>query len=158
MISILYFTLPFFLTLGLAAIALKYSLQFLFWVFGWPNHATPSPAKGVSWLKPSPADILFCLASLAAMNLTMYWLPIYYWTTYTSCGDDRDGGLLFPALVFCPFSWILGVIFYIQVWRQDLAPLSKHCWAFRVAASTLLLVVLSTVVPQIKTWNMLFGI
>ncbi|HSY43336.1 MAG TPA: hypothetical protein VK811_05455, partial [Candidatus Acidoferrum sp.] len=45
-----------------------------------------------NWKKITPADILFRLGALAACDLVQCWLPIYYWTTYTPSGDERDGG------------------------------------------------------------------
>src|SRR5258705_9775 len=77
-----------------------------------PNLATSSSSPFYRWWHLAPPDILFRLASLTVLNLVLYWMPIYYWTTYQSCGDDRDGGVLFPSMVLCPLSWILGGFCY----------------------------------------------
>src|SRR5688500_13343710 len=98
---------PLFLGLAIVAVVLNYTLRLLFRVGHIPNYASASPSGRLSWTKPAAPDILFRLASLAALDLVLYWRPIYYWTTYSPSGDDRDGGLLFYAMAFCPVSWIL---------------------------------------------------
>src|SRR5690349_4831445 len=71
----------------------------------WFQRTMPSFfGTSTSWLRLAPPDILFRLGALAAGNLVLFWLPIYYWTTYRGSGDERDGGLLFPSLGFCPVS------------------------------------------------------
>src|SRR5437870_13006410 len=90
---------PLFLALALVAIALKYCLQLLFRLMHLPNYATASPSGIHSWTNLAPPDILFRLASLGALILVLYWLPIYYWTTYTPSGDERDRGLLFYSIL-----------------------------------------------------------
>ena len=139
---------PLLLGLALFAVVLNYSLRFLFRLVRVPNYASASPSGILSWTRLAPPDILFRLASLAALNLVLYWLPIYYWTTYTPSGDDRDGGVLFYSMVVCPVSWVLGAFCYAQAWR--IRETVRHRAAFYAASSLLLLVVLSTLIPQVQ--------
>ena len=139
---------PLLLALALVAVVLNYTLRFLFRLMHVQNYASASPSGLLSWTRLAPPDILFRLASLAALNLALYWLPIYYWTTYTPSGDDRDGGVLFYSMAFCPVSWVLGGLCYAQTWR--VRETVGHREAFYVASSLLLLVVLSTLIPQVQ--------
>jgi hypothetical protein len=102
--------------------------------------------NSTSWLRLAPPDILFRLGALAAGNLVLFWLPIYYWTTYQGSGDERDGGVLFPSLGFCPVSWVLGGICFLQVWRTPQPVSPRYRLAYRLGATLLMLVVLSTLV------------
>jgi hypothetical protein len=148
-IGILFFALPTFLGLSLIAIILKYVLQFLFKILHVPNFSTAFPSGFLSWRKLAPPDILFRLAFLAALNLLLYWVPIYYWSTYED-SDDRSGFVLMYALAFCPVSWILAVLCYIQACRSHSSLSARSRPAFFIVSSLLLLIVLSTVIPQMK--------
>ena len=99
---------PLFLTLALATAGIWLVLKLFLGFLEIPNYTTSSPSPFYRWWHLAPADILFRLASLAALNLVLYWMPIYYWTTYQPSGDERDGGVLGPAMVLSPLSWILG--------------------------------------------------
>lgn len=145
---LLSFCAPVFLGLALVAIILKHALLFLFRLTHVPNYTSASPSGLLSWVRLAPPDILFRLASLAALNLVLYWLPIYYWTTYTPSGDERDGGVLFYSMGFCPVSWLLAGLCYAQAWR--IRHSVRHRVPFYFASSVLLLVVLSTVIPQVQ--------
>jgi hypothetical protein len=145
-LMLLSFCAPVFLLLALVAVILKYALQFVFRLMHIPNYASASPSGLLSWRRPAPPDILFRLAFLAALNLVLYWLPIYYWTTYPPSGDDRDGGVLFFSMAVCPVSWVLGGLCYIQAWR--VRQTVQYRVGFYVASSVLLLIVLSTLIPQ----------
>lgn len=147
---LLFWCAPVLLMLALAAIILKYALRFLFRLMHVSNRTIGTSPGLYSWTRLAPPDILFRLASLAALNLILYWLPIYYWTTYTPSGDDRDGGVLFYSMVFCPMSWVLGGLCYVQVWRVHQTISARYRVAFYVACSLLLLVILSTLVPQVR--------
>lgn len=150
-IGILFFVLPTFLGLTLVAIILKYILHFLFKMLHVPNFSTASSSEPASWRKPSPPDTLFRLAFLAALNLVLYWMPIYYWTTYPAGDDDRSGFALMYALAFCPVSWILGVVYYIQAWRNRSSSRSARSRnAFLIPCSLLLVIILSTLIPQVS--------
>ncbi len=139
---------PLLLSLALYAVAMAYALRFVCRMARIPNYATSSPSGILSWSRLAPADILFRLASLAALNVVLYWLPIYYWTTYEPSGDERDGDVLFFSMVVCPITWILGVFCYGQAWRNR--ETFHHSTPIRVTASLLLLTVLSTLIPQVK--------
>ncbi|MEY2466686.1 MAG: hypothetical protein QOD03_1207 [Verrucomicrobiota bacterium] len=145
---LLYVCAPVLVGLSLVAVALNYMLRFLFRLMHVPNFTSANPTRLLSWMRLAPPDILFRLASLATLNLVLYWLPIYYWTTYTPSGDDRDGGVLSFSMLFCPVSWVLGGLCYAQVWR--VRQTVRHQAAFYVASSLLLLVVLSTLIPQVQ--------
>jgi hypothetical protein len=93
---------------------------------------------------------LFRLAFFAALNLVLYWMPIYYWTTYPAGDDDRSGMLLFYADGVCPVTWILGILYYSQAWRAHPFPNGRRRAAFYIISSLLLLIILSTVIPQVK--------
>ena len=142
--------LPVFLEVAFAAIVLKYALQLLFKLSHIPNYSTSSPSGLHYWRRPAPPDILFRLAALAALNLVLYWMPIYYWTTYAPSGDERDGGVLFPSMLICPLSWILGGLWYAEVWRHHQLVSPRYRAAFQITSALLLLVVLSTIIPQVQ--------
>ncbi|SPE50250.1 hypothetical protein SBV1_1080013 [Verrucomicrobia bacterium] len=65
----LLFSLPLFLELLLGAIVLKYALQFVFKLVHFPNYTSSCPSSFLSWTKLAPADVLFRLGFLAALNL-----------------------------------------------------------------------------------------
>jgi len=147
-IMLFYVCGPAFVLLASVAIIAKYALQLFFRLAHVPNYATASSSGLLSWTVLAPPDILFRLTFLAALNLVLYWLPIYYWTTYTPSGDDRDGGVLFFSMAACPVSWVLGGICYVHAWRVRRT--IRRRVAFYVVSSILLLVVLSTLIPQIQ--------
>lgn len=147
---LLYACLPIFGEAALVALVIGYVLKFVFRYAHIPNYATASPALLYQWWRLAPPDIVFRLAALAAMNLVIYWMPIYYWTTYEPSGDERDGGVLLPSMLLCPLTWILAGVCYIQVWRcwRSVAP--RYRTAFHVVSVLLLLTVLSTLIPQVQ--------
>lgn len=142
-------TFPILLTVTLSAAGIGFALKLLFRLTRRPNPATSSPSPIYRWWQLAPPDILFRLGSLAAVNLVLYWMPIYYWTTYQPCGDDRDGGVLFPAMAFCPLSWILAGFCYSQVWRSSVQVPRQYRIPFHLASAFLFLCVLSTLIPQV---------
>jgi hypothetical protein len=150
LLIVVYVCAPLLLGLAAVAVLLNYTLQFLFRLLHIPNRATGSPSGFFSWRRLAAPDILFRLASLAALNLVLYWLPIYYWTTYTPSGDDRDGAVLFYALGFCPVSWVLGGLCYAQAWR--IYQTVQYRAGFYAASSLFLLAVFSTLIPMIKLY------
>ncbi len=77
-------------------------------------------------------------------------MPVYYWTTYEPCGDDRDGGVLFPAIVLCPLSWVLAVVCYVQVWQTRRVTSRGWRMAFYILTSLLVALSLSTALPEIR--------
>jgi hypothetical protein len=119
----------------------------------WGGRAIPSFCAWSSWRNPAPADVFFRLASLAALSLTLYWFPVYYWTTYHSDGDDRGGYALFPALVFSPVSTVLAAVLYFQGWRRRPHLAGRKKWLFPAACTVLFLVALS---PSFFLWRALF--
>ena len=141
--------LPILIMAALWAAGIGFALKLLFKFTQIPNPATPSPSPFYRWWQLAPPDILFRLAFLAAVNLMLYWIPVYYWTTYQSCGDDRDGGVLFPSMLFCPLSWILGGFCYSQVWRSSVRVSREYRIPFHLASALLFLCVLSTLIPQV---------
>jgi hypothetical protein len=149
---VLRLSLPVLLGLLVLAVALNHVLQFLFKLVHWPNYSSASPSGPLSWTRLAPADILFRLAWLGALNLILYWLPVFYWTTYTPSGDERDGGVLFYSMAFCPASWVLGVLCYAQVWRARFAVSRRYRLGFCIASSMLLMVILSTCIPQVSAY------
>jgi hypothetical protein len=149
--SAVLFSLPLFLAFLLGGIVLKFGLQLIFKAVHLPNYTSASPSGLLTWTKLAPSDIVFRLASLAALNVVLYWLPVYYWTTYTPCGDDRDGMVLIYSDAFCPVSWILGGLCYAQIWRRNQEVASRYRLPFQFGSTLLLLIILSTVVPQIRT-------
>jgi hypothetical protein len=146
-------SLPAFFLLFVVAIILKYGLHFLFKLAHLPNYSTVAPSGILKWTKLSPPDILFRLATLAALNLVMYWFPIYYYTTYTHTNDDRAGGELVLSEVFCPVSWIIGAFCYAQAWRAYRMVSPRYRVAFHIAAALLFLLILSTLGPYIRFYS-----
>jgi len=134
---------------ALLAAGIGFGLKLFFKLANIPNVSTSSPSAFYSWWRLAPPDVLFRLTSLAAVNLVLYWMPIYYWTTYESCGDDRDGGVLFPSMVFCPLTWILGGFCYSQVWRSSADISRRYRILFQLVSALLFLAVLSTLIPQV---------
>lgn len=142
-------TFPILLTVTLWAAGIGFALKLLFRFTHIPNLSTASPSPFYGWWQLAPPDVLFRLAFLAAVNLVLYWLPIYYWTTYQPCGDDRDGGVLFPSMAICPLSWIVAGFCYSQVWRSSLRVSHSSRIPFHLASAILFLTVLSTLIPQV---------
>jgi hypothetical protein len=145
---LLYSCAPIFVQVAVVAVAVGYALKLLFRFSHIPNYVTASPAAYYQWRRLAPPDIIFRLASLAAINIVLYWMPVYYWTTYEPCGDDRDGSVLFPSMFLCPVTWVLAVLCYAQVWRcwRSIAP--RYRMAFHCTSVLLLLTALSTLIPQ----------
>jgi hypothetical protein len=148
--GILFSSLPFFVEVALAAAVIGCALKLLFRFSRIPNYATASPAAFYQWWRLAPPDIVFRLAALAALNLVLYWMPVYYWTTYEPSGDERDGGLLFPSMLFCPLSWVLAGLCYVQVWRPWHGVFPRYRVAFQIVSAILLVAALSTVIPQLQ--------
>lgn len=148
-IPILIDFIPDLLIVTLSAAGIGFGLKLLFRFTHIPNPATPSPSPFYLWWDLAPPDILFRLASLAAVNFILYWMPIYYWTTYQPCGDDRDGGVLFPSMLLCPLSWILGGFCYSQVWRSSARIPRPYRILFHLGSALLFFGVLSTLIPQV---------
>ena len=98
-------------------------------------------------LPKTAPDILLRLGFLSALNVVLYWLPVFYWTTYRSHADDLSRMLLIFALVICPLSWILGFVCYVQFWRIYRTASTRSRLAYCWAASLLFVVILSTVIP-----------
>lgn len=147
---LVYSCAPMFVQVAVAAVVIGYALKFLFRFSHFPNYVTASPAASYRWWRLAPPDIIFRLASLAAINLVLYWMPVYYWTTYEPSGDERDGGVLFPSMLLCPLTWILAGLCYAQVWCRWRSVAPRYRIAFHCVSVLLLLTVLSTLVPQVQ--------
>jgi hypothetical protein len=118
---------------------------------GWMRRVMPSFFdRSRRWRHLSPQDILFWLGFLAALDVVLFWLPLWYWTTYEPGGDDRSGMLLFPAMAVCPVSWVLGTICFWQVWRRHEALSPSSRLASRAAATAFMLVIFSTFVMFVR--------
>lgn len=96
--------------------------------------------------KAATPDILLRLGALAAINLVLCWLPIYYRTTYAPSGDDRDGFVLFPAMLICPISWGIGIFDFARGWKVGGKLSSSRRFAFFIASLVFLLAILSTAI------------
>jgi len=92
----------------------------------------------------SPADIVFRLATLAALNLLLFWYPVYYFTTYESGPDGREGLILIHLFWLCPASWVCGPYWYFQAWRR--CHVLRSPIIFRAVCTILLMIVMSTTV------------
>lgn len=100
-------------------------------------------SEGTARSHHSPGHLVFELAVLAAFTLELFWLPIFYWTTYESCGDDRDGFVLLPGLLFCVVGCMLGPARYVQAWRRSREISARYRLPFQATCTTLLAVALS---------------
>jgi hypothetical protein len=109
-------------------------------------HRDLPAVRGTSmrWWHLTPQDILFWLASFAALDLVVFWLPVFYFTTYEGSSDGNEGVLMFPATGICPASWVVGGICFWQVWRRHPALAPRHRLALRLVATLLMLIILST--------------
>jgi len=119
-----------------------------------PPIIRPRPKAVFSTNLPAK-DIVFRLAVLAVLSVELFWYPVYYFTTYESGPDGREGFILFYAFWFCPASWILGPLWYAQVWRRGVVV--RFRVAFRITCTLLLTVVLSTFVYlayRILAWKL----
>lgn len=149
-VGILMFSSPFLVVLIATALVLPPILGLVLRLARIPNYTIGTPAGISTWTRLAPSDIVFRLASLAAANLVLYWLPIYYSSTYTPSEDDRGGFALLPSIAFCPISWVLGILCYVQAWRGCQIVSPRYRVAFCITTSMLLLVILSTLIPQVR--------
>lgn len=69
----------------------------------------------------APSVLIFQLWAMAVLDTILYWVPIYYWSTYDPGNDDRSGPILFFAVVCCPFTWILALVCLVQTYRSGMA-------------------------------------
>ena len=97
-----------------------------------------------AWLHLRPMDIVFRLAALAGIDTVLFWLPIWYWTTYQPSNDDRAGIVLVFAVMFCPTSWILGVMCYMQVWTRCREVEPRYRSVFTIGTTLLFAIIFST--------------
>ena len=146
------FYTPIFGVLAIAVLFLPPILGLVLRLAHIPNYAIGTPAGVSRWTNLAPPDILFRLASLAAANLVLYWLPIYYSSTYAPSDDDRSGFVLIPSIAFCPVSWVLGALCYVQVWQCRQAVPTRYKLPFWIITSMLLLVILSTIIGQARLY------
>ena len=74
-------------------------------------------------------------------------MPIYFWTTYEPTGDGRDGVLLIFGKYFCPTSWVVGLVCFVQTYRSGMVmSLRKRVVFWRVAFIPLA-AIFSTLLP-----------
>ena len=95
--------------------------------------------KSTVKVQRSPAYLVLQLAVLAVGVMALFWLPVIYWATYEPSGDERDGPLLFPGLLFCIVACLLSPGLYLCAWRRS-REMPQHQLSICAASSALLLI------------------
>jgi hypothetical protein len=78
-----------------------------------------SPQQAILPKSLPPQDIVFRLAALAAFNMILFWLPIYYMARHDE-PDDRRGIILIVPLTVCLVACFPTSKLYVQAWRREL--------------------------------------
>lgn len=111
----------------------------------WIQGMFPSYSSSASWFQLRPPDILFRLASLAGLVAVLLWLPVMFYASYESCGDDRSGGEILVGIWALPFAFAFAAITYAQVWTHYPFVRTRSHLAFVTSATVLFLLVLSPI-------------